>query len=70
MCISRRKSENLKAFENLRDQVLRVMKQNTLSIEQLEKEIEPRDRELFVDVVRELVDEGMLVYDKVWRLRG
>ena len=46
------------------------MKQNTLSIEQLEKEIEPRDRELFVDVVRELVDEGMLVYDKVWRLRG
>ena len=70
VCISRRKSENLKAFENLRDQVLRVMKQNTLSIEQLEKEIEPRDRELFVDVVRELVDEGMLVYDKVWRLRG
>ena len=70
VCISRRKSENLKAFENLRDEVLRVMKQNTLSIEQLEKEIEPRDRELFVDVVRELVDEGRLVYDKVWRLRG
>lgn len=68
VCISRRKSDNLMAFEKLRDEILRIMKQNTLSVEQLEKETDPKDRELFVDVVRELVDEGVLVYDKVWRL--
>ena len=67
-CISRRKSDNLMAFEKLRDEILRIMKQNTLSVEELEKETDPKDRELFIDVVRELVDEGLLVYDKVWRL--
>ena len=69
VCISRRKKENLKAFEYLRERVLAVMKRNVLSVEQLEKEIEPGDRELFVDVVRELVDEGVLIYDNVWRLK-
>lgn len=69
VCIGRRKKDNLKAFEHLRERIVAVMKQNTLSVEQLEKEIEPDDRELFVDVVRELVDEGVLVYDKVWRLK-
>lgn len=69
VCIERRKKDNLKAFEKLREEILVVMKQNVFSIEQLEKEIEPRDRELFVDVVRELVDEGVLLYDKVWHLR-
>lgn len=69
VCISRRKKENLKAFENLRSQIVSVMKENVLSVEQLEKEIGPPDRELFVDVVRELVDEGVLIYDNVWRLR-
>ena len=57
ICISRRKADNLMAFGKLRDEVLRVMKQNDFSVEKLEKKIEPKDRELFVDVVRELVDE-------------
>jgi ATP-dependent DNA helicase RecQ len=70
VCISRRKKDNIQAFQELREQVLAVTRQNVLSVEQLEKEIDPRDRELFVDVVRELVDEGVLVYDNVWRLKA
>lgn len=69
VCISRRKKDNLKAYDELREEVLTVMKQNKLSIDELEKQIEPQDRELFVDVVRELVDEGILAYDNVWRLQ-
>lgn len=69
VCIAKRKKDNLLIYEKLRDEVLRVMKDNNFSVEQLEKEIEPEDRELFVDVVRELVDEGVLVYDSVWRLK-
>ena len=56
-------------YERLREEVLRVMKDHNFSVEQLEKEIGPSDRELFVDVVRELVDEGLLVYDNAWRLK-
>jgi ATP-dependent DNA helicase RecQ len=69
VCIEKRKKDNLRAFEKLRERVLIVMNENVMSVEQLEKEIEPGDRELFVDVVRELVDEGVLVYDSVWRLK-
>ncbi len=69
VCIEKRKKENLVTFETLRGEVLAVTESNVFTIEQLEKHIAPKDRELFVDVVRELVDEGALVYDNVWRLR-
>lgn len=69
VCIEKRKKNNVLAFERLREEVLTVMKKNTMSVEQLENQIAPGDRELFVDVVRELVDEGVLKYDNVWRLR-
>ena len=69
VCIAKRKKDNLLIYEKLREEVLHVMKNNSFSVEQLEKEIGPSDRELFVDVVRELVDEGVLVYDNAWRLK-
>lgn len=69
VCIEKRKQDNIRTFDGLRQQVLTVMKKNTLSVEELEKKIEPTDRELFIDVVRELVDQGVLAYDDVWRLR-
>src|SRR5690606_38285851 len=68
VCIARRKKENLKAYKDLREEILVVMKNEALSVEQLEQRITPEDREMFVDVVRELVDEGVLRYDDVWRL--
>jgi ATP-dependent DNA helicase RecQ len=69
VCIEKRRKDNTVAFEGLRSEVLTVMKKNIFTIEQLEKQIAPADRELFVDVVRELLDEGVLAYDNVWRLK-
>jgi ATP-dependent DNA helicase RecQ len=69
VCIGKRRKDNLLAFEDLRKEVLRIMDKNVMSVEQLEKQIAPKERELFVDVVRELVDEGWLEYDSVWRLK-
>lgn len=69
VCIEKRKKDNLRAFETLRDEVIRIVSRDVISVEQLEKQIAPEDRELFVDVVRELVDEGILVYDSVWKLQ-
>jgi ATP-dependent DNA helicase RecQ len=69
VCIEKRKKDNIQVYESLRQGVLSAMQQNVMSVEQLEKKIAPGDRELFVDVVRELVDEGILGYDKVWRLK-
>lgn len=69
VCISRRRKDNLKALELLRERIVSMMQDHVLTVEQLEKEIDPDNRELFVDAVRELVDEGVLIYDNVWRLK-
>lgn len=69
VCIQKRKKENVKAFEGLKIEVLSVMKKKTLSLEELEHQLAPKHKELFVDVVRELVDEAILEYDSAWKLR-
>ena len=68
VCVDQRKKENLHAFEDLREEVQFVLRKKALSIEALEEQIAPTDHELFVDVVREMVDEGLLQYDRSWRL--
>jgi ATP-dependent DNA helicase RecQ len=69
ICIERRKKDNIRAFEDLRDEVITMLKSGAQTIEQVEEKIAPRDHELFVDVIREMVDEGMLEYDKSWKLK-
>lgn len=68
VCIEQRKTQNIHAFENLRDEVLRVLAGKKLTVEEVEEYIAPRDHELFVDVVREMVDEGVIQYDSIWKL--
>ena len=68
VCIERRKKENGKECEILLREVITVLKTTSLSVEQREERIAPRDHELFVDVVRDMVDDGDLEYDAVWKL--
>jgi ATP-dependent DNA helicase RecQ len=69
VCIEKRKKENERAFDELRTEVLSMLRQGSQTIETLEERIAPRDHELFVDVIREMVDDGELQYDKAWRLK-
>jgi len=68
VCVEERKKENQNAFDDLRNEVTSVLKKSPLTVEQLEELIAPKEHELFVDVVREMVDEGILAYDNVWKL--
>jgi ATP-dependent DNA helicase RecQ len=69
VCIEKRKKNNVRAFDTLREEVLTVMKNRTITLEELEEQVAPEDKELFVDVVREMVDEGTLAYDQAWKLK-
>jgi hypothetical protein len=69
VCIEQRKSDNRSAYDLLRAEIVTIIKSTSMTIEQLEEYIEPTDQELFTDVVRELVDEGLLQYDDSWRLQ-
>jgi ATP-dependent DNA helicase RecQ len=68
-CIEKRKKENTHAFEELKSEIFSVLKLGAQTIESVEERIAPRDHELFVDVIRELVDEGSIAYDRSWKLR-
>lgn len=68
ICIQNRKQDNLSNVAELRQEILTILKIKTLTIEELEETISPRDIELFTDVVRELLDEGALAYDDGWKL--
>jgi ATP-dependent DNA helicase RecQ len=69
VCVAKRKRENQKELYNTRGEVLILLMQETLSIEELEEKILPTNHELFLDVIREMVEENELEYDDVWRLR-
>jgi ATP-dependent DNA helicase RecQ len=68
ICINRRKKENIRAFEDLRGEVVTLLKHGSQTIEVIEEKIAPNDHELFVDVIRDMIDEGVLEYDKAWKL--
>lgn len=69
VCIEQKKKESKTQTKSLRDEILTLVKAKLYTIDQLEKRIAPTNTELFIDIVREMVDEGELEYDKVWRLK-
>lgn len=69
VCIEQKKKANVTETKSLREEILTLVKSKLYTIDQLEKRIEPTDTSMFIDMIREMVDEGELEYDKVWRLR-
>ncbi len=68
VCINKRKAESGEGFDDIKKEVLTLVRKKAITVEQLEDEIAPRDHELFVDAVRELVDDGIVKYDDGWKL--
>jgi ATP-dependent DNA helicase RecQ len=69
VCIAQKKKDNTAQTNSLRDEIFTLIKSKLYTIDQLEKRIAPTDTDLFIDLIREMVDAGELEYDKVWRLR-
>lgn len=66
VCIDRKKSEDLHALKSYREQILYLLKQKKMPVDDLETAVDPKDKEVFVEVVREMLDEGVLYYDDFW----
>jgi ATP-dependent DNA helicase RecQ len=69
VCINRRRRENLTVYTSLKDDVLKCLGQKPMPIEELEQKIAPKDGDIFIDVIREMVDEGIIGYDRAWQLK-
>lgn len=68
VCIQKKKKDNLEALHDYEGQVLYLLKQKPVTVEELESLVDPKDKELFIEVVRELVDAGEIYYDELWTL--
>lgn len=68
VCIAKHKKENQTETKELQREILLILKSASLTSEELEKKINPKDVDLFIDIIRELVDSGTISYDDVWRL--
>ncbi len=69
VCISRKRQTSADSFKEYREKVLFHLSRRPMTVDDLETEANPNDRDLFVEVVRDLVDQGVLAYDAYWVLR-
>lgn len=67
-CIAKRRRENLTELQNLRTEILKVLSRGKMTIDELEQQLSPPHPELFVELVRDLLDEDLISYDDVWNL--
>ena len=68
VCYAKKKRTNLQALKEFEDQIRFFLAQQPLSPESLVEAAAPKDEELFLDAVREMVDSSQLFYDDHWLL--
>jgi len=68
VCLDRKKKDNNVLVKDYTEQVVYLLDQRPLGVDELETAVAARDKELFIEVVRELVDAGTIVYDEHWVL--
>jgi ATP-dependent DNA helicase RecQ len=69
VCIAKRKNESGAMLTDYQEQILYLLTQKPMNVDDLEVAVAPHDKELFIDAVRELVDNATIAYDDVWVLR-
>lgn len=69
VCIARKKEDSAQSFKDYHEKILYLLARRPMTVDELETEANPHDRDLFVEVVRDLVDQGVLSYDSYWVLR-
>jgi ATP-dependent DNA helicase RecQ len=69
VCIEKKKKENLAVLEDYETQIMYLLKQKEMTVEELEESVAPDERELFLEVIREMVDRSLIKYDEFWVLR-
>ncbi len=69
VCIDKKKKENASSFRDYEQKVDSLLSQKPMTVDELEDAANPDDHDLFIEVVREMVDRGMIHYDDYWVLR-
>jgi ATP-dependent DNA helicase RecQ len=69
VCMEKKKREDKGSFLEYEQRVNQLLLQKPMTVDELEQLVAPQDHHLFIEVVRELVDQGLIKYDEYWVLR-
>ncbi|MBX2940810.1 MAG: RecQ family ATP-dependent DNA helicase [Cyclobacteriaceae bacterium] len=69
VCLDKKKKENQTEIKDYHNQILLLLKQRPMTSDELEKEVNPSDQELLIEVIREMLDANEINYDEFWVLR-
>lgn len=68
VCIEKRKQLNSTTTKDYETQIIYLLTNHAMSPEELEQQVTPKEKDLFVEVLREAVDAGQVYYDENWLL--
>lgn len=68
VCLSKKKKDSSDLMKDYSEQIHYLLTQKPMSIDELELAVAAKDKELFIESVRELVESGSIFYDEVWVL--
>ncbi|QSE96120.1 RecQ family ATP-dependent DNA helicase [Fulvivirga lutea] len=69
ICISKKKKDHDEEMHHYHHQIVSVMEDKSWAIDELVEQLNPKDKEEFLETVRQMVDTGELEYDEHWLLR-
>jgi len=68
VCLGKKRKDSSALLKDYTDQIHYLLTQKPLSIDELESAVAARDKDLYIEAVRELVEAGSIFYDEVWVL--
>ena len=68
LCVSQKHEKEHVDHDHYHHQIVHLVGEEQLTIEELMDKIAPKEKETFLDVIREMIDSGELMYDDQWRL--
>ena len=69
VCIDGKKERDVAALKDYRSQITYLLGKQPQPVDTLETAVDPKDKELFIEVVRDMLDEGVIAYDEKWVLK-
>ena len=69
VCIEKKKKDQESSFQSYKRLITEHLDRKAMTVDELQTEIDPKDHDLFIEVVRDLVDQGVIKYDEYWVLR-
>ncbi len=68
VCVAESRKNHAQNETKYHQQIRHLVEEEALTIDEVVEQINPKEQEVFLDVIREMVDAGELKYDDKWRL--